>query len=71
MKCNVCFIKTDTHLLLYRVANVYPITNTGNALARVQRMHKPVRLWDILHPQISRLLVLLKPADFEAQSSFL
>ena len=43
----------------------------GNALARVQRMHKPVRLWDILHPQISRLLVLLKPADFEAQSSFL
>ena len=24
----------------------------------------------ILHPQILRLLVLLKPADFEAQSSF-
>jgi hypothetical protein len=43
---------------------------TGNALARE---HEPVDLWDItfLHPQILRLLVLLKPADFEAQSSLL
>ena len=37
-------------------------------VARVQRVHEPV---DLLHPQILRLLVLLKPADFEAQSSLL
>ena len=41
----------------------------GNVLVRMQRVHEPIDLWDFLHLQILRLLVLFKPADFEAQGS--
>ena len=40
---------------------------SGNALAQVQWVHKPVD--HVLHPLILRLLVLLPPADFEDQCS--
>ena len=41
---------------------------SGNALTRVQQVHEAVDLWDIT---FCRLLVPLKPADLEAQSSAL
>ena len=53
-----------------------PLIKSGNALALVQWVHKPVHLWDItrhyvLYWQIVRPLVILNPADFEAHSSLL
>ena len=50
------------------------LCNIGNVLARVQWLHELVDLWDLyhlLHRQNLKLLVLLKPIDFEAQSSLL
>ena len=49
------------------------VLKIGNALARVQRVHKPLDPLGhhLLHLQILRLLVLLKPADFKAQSSLI
>ena len=53
-----------------------PLIKSGNALALVQWVHKPVDIWDItrhyvLYWQIVRPLVILNPADFEAHSSVL
>ena len=53
-----------------------PLIKSGNALALVQWVHKPVDIWDItrhyvLYWQIVRPLVILNPADFEAHSSLL
>ena len=59
----------DFHYINEGIPSLVRFWLTGNALARVQRVHAPTDLWDITF--CNRRLVLCALADFEVQSSLL